>query len=219
MSHVPEPTVMPVDRERWRREIHLSNFVNTAYQYQDVKSLGDGVRSILIIGPGQGVDTHFLKWAGYDVTTFDIDETFQPDHVGSVHALTMFGDRRFDVVIASHVLEHLPVAFLDAAIAELARVARFALVYLPVAGRPVQLRFNPSVRFLGFSLIVDVFNWLHRPDGVTARYAGGQHFWEMGMRGFRKDDVRRRLQKSFDVLREYRNIDWLPSYNFVLRSR
>jgi hypothetical protein len=218
MSHSPQPSVMPGNRVAWRREIHLSNFVNTAYQYQDLQSLGD-VQKVLIIGPGQGVDTQFLKWAGYVVTTFDIDDTFEPDHIGSVHAMDVFGDRQFDVVIASHVLEHLPVSFLDAAIAELARVARCALVYVPVAGRPVQLRFNPSVRFLGFSLIVDVFNWMRGPDGVTPRYAGGQHYWELGMRGFRKADVRRRLETSFEVLREYRNIDWLPSYNFVLRSR
>ena len=218
MSQVPQPSVMPIDREKWRREIHLSNFVNTAYQYRDVRSLGE-VHDILIIGPGQGVDTHFLKWAGYNVTTFDIDQTFQPDQVGSVHEMTMFRDRQFDAVIASHVLEHLPVPFLDRAIAEVARVGRFALVYLPVAGRPVHIRFDPSVRVLQRSVIIDVFNWLHRPDGVTPRYAGGQHYWEIGMRGFRKSDVRRRLQAHFDIVDEYRNIDWLPSYNFILRAR
>src|SRR5207237_3857301 len=131
----PQPTVMPVDREAWRKEIHLSNFVNAGYQYRDLQSCGADVRKVLIIGPGQGLDTHVLRWLGYDVTTFDIDETFSPDHIGSVHQMTLFSDRQFDAVIASHVLEHLAVPYLDAALAELARVGRFALVYLPVAGR------------------------------------------------------------------------------------
>ena len=70
---------MPVDREVWGQELHLCNFINSYYQYRDIQSCGK-VEKILIIGPGQGLDTHILKWRGYDVTTFDIDETFNPDH-------------------------------------------------------------------------------------------------------------------------------------------
>jgi len=216
---IPEPTVMPIDREAWRKEINLSNFVNSYYQYRDVGSCGDGVRRILVIGPGQGLDTAIFKWAGFDVTTFDIDETFKPDYIGSVHAMTMFGDKSFDVVIASHVLEHLALPYLDAAIDELARVAGHAIVYLPVAGRHAQVRLIPAVKGIDVSLHFDLHNWLHKPDGVTARYCGGQHFWEIGMRGFRVKDVERRLARRFEVLNSYRNHDWSPSHNFVLRAR
>ncbi len=215
---VPAPTVMPVDRERWRAQIHRSNFVNSWCQYRDVQSCGD-VRRLLVVGPGQGLDTAIFRWAGYEVTTFDIDETFRPDLVGSVHDMPMFGDAQFDVVVASHVLEHMAVPYLDRALAELARVARHAVVYLPVHGRQVQLRFVPALMNLEFSFVLDVFNYLKRPDGVTPRYAEGQHFWEMGMRGFRRRDVLARFAPHFEVLRHYRNPDWPVSYNFVLRSR
>jgi hypothetical protein len=218
-STAPQPTVMPVDREAWRKEIHLSNFVNAAYQYRDLQSCGEDVRKVLIIGPGQGLDTHVLRWLGYEVTTFDIDETFSPDHIGSVHRMTLFADRQFDAVIASHVLEHLAVPFLDAAIGELARVGRYALVYLPVAGRHMQLRFIPGVRAIDLSFHFDFLNWFRKPDGVTPRYMGGQHFWEIGMRGFGVKDVSRRFAAHFEILSAYRNRDWLPSQNFVLKSK
>ena len=214
----PTPAVMPVDRETWKRELHLSNFTNAYYQYRDVQRCGD-VRRILIVGPGQGLDTQLFKWRGYDVTTFDIDETFGPDVLGSVHDMHMFGNRQFDVVIASHVLEHLAVAYLDRALGELARVARFALVYLPVAGRHAQFRIIPGFKHIDVSIVIDFFNYFARPDGVTSPYCQGQHFWEVGRPGFTTRHVRQRIAQHFEILDAYRNRDWTPSYNLVLSSR
>lgn len=208
---------MPVDREHWFRQLDLSNFVNAYYQFRDVSRI-EGCRRVLIVGPGQGLQTEILKWRGYEVTTLDIDETFKPDVIGSVHDMNMFGDGRFDVVIASHVLEHLAVAYLDRSLGELSRVADNALVYLPVAGRHAQARLQPGFKGIDVSIVLDLFNYMHRPNGVEPKYCGGQHFWEVGMRGFRVRDVKRRMSAYFDVLEVYRNRDWNPSVNFVLRS-
>lgn len=208
---------MPVDREKWAGELHLSNFLNTHCQYRDIQSCVD-VKKLLIIGPGQGLDTQVLKWREYQVTTFDIDKTFNPDVIGSVHDLSMFDNGSFDVAIASHVLEHLAVPFLDHCLSELARVGRYCLIYLPVAGRHFQLRLKMDIKGIDLSYILDLFNFFHRPDGVTPRYCQGQHFWEIGMRGFRVADLVRRFEKQFEVIRHYRNRDWNPSYNFILKS-
>lgn len=212
------PDVMPLDRERWKRQLDLSVFVNAFYQSRDVESVG-GARTVLVIGPGQGLANSVLAWRGFDVTTFDIDETFRPDHQGSVHDMQMFGAQQFDVAIASHVLEHLPLAYLDPALAELARVARYSLVYLPVAGRHFQVRFMPGFKGIDMSLLLDVFNVLNRPDGVTPRYCAGQHYWEIGRVGFHVRDLRRRFISHFEIVSAYRNRDWTPSYNFILRSK
>ena len=217
-SDVPPPSVMPVDREAWSKRLDLSNFVNAYYQYRDVQRCGD-VRRILIVGPGQGLDTAVFRSRGYDVVTFDIDATFRPDVLGSVHDMTMFPDREFDAVIASHVLEHMALPYLDPALRELARVARHAIIYLPATGRHVQVRMVPGFRGLDLSLAFDVHNYFHQPDGVTPRYCGGQHFWEVGMRRFRRRDMLRRFARYFDVVEAYRNRDWILSQNFVLRSR
>jgi methyltransferase family protein len=214
---VPAPTVMPVDRVEWSKQLNITNFVNTYYQFRDLQRLPD-VRRILIVGPGQGLDTQVLRWRGYDITTFDIDSTFTPDYLGSVHDLHMFRDREFDALIASHVLEHLAVPYLDAALGEIARVARFALVYLPTAGRHGQLRVKPGIRGWDWSVAWDLFNYAERPEGSTPKYRENQHFWEVGMVGFRVKDLMRRFTPHFEVLDAYRNPDWIYSYNFVLRS-
>jgi hypothetical protein len=215
---IPEPDVMPVNREAWAKELNLSNFVNAYYQFRDVESFGS-VKSILVVGPGQGLDTAVFRWRGYQVTTFDIDETFQPDVIGSCHDMQMFRDSQFDVVIASHVLEHLPLPYLDTALAEIARVGRFALVYLPVTGRHFHFRIVPGMLGIDLSLIIDLLPFWHKPDGMNARYCQGQHYWEVGLRNFRKADLVKRFSAAFEVLRVYRNRDWTPSQNFVLRSR
>jgi SAM-dependent methyltransferase len=215
---IPPPDVMPLDRDRWFEELHLSNFVNTYYQFRDLQSIQD-CRKILIVGPGQGLDTQVLKWRGYEVVTFDIDETFKPDAVGSVHDLRIFAAGQFDAVIASHVLEHLAEPHLDTALSEIARIGRYALVYLPVHGRHFQLRLIPGFKELDISLVLDLYNYFRKPDGITPRYMAGQHFWEIGMRGYRVRDIVRRVSRHFDVLSVYRNKDWLPSQNFVLKSK
>jgi hypothetical protein len=214
---IPPPSVMPIDREIWACQLNLSNFVNTYYQYRDLQLCGD-VKKLLIIGPGQGLDTQVLKWRKYEVMTFDIDNTFNPDVIGSVHDLSMFHDGQFDAVIASHVLEHLAVPYLDLCLRELARVSKYSIIYLPVAGRHFQMRLLMDLKSIDLSFLLDLFNYFHRPDGITPRYCTNQHYWEIGMRGFRVRDMNRRLSQYFKVLSTYRNKDWLPSYNFVLES-
>lgn len=217
-SRAPVPDVMPVDRAAWQRELHLSNFVNAYYEYRDLSSLPE-IRRVLVVGPGQGLGVQVLRWRGYDVTTFDIDETFTPDVLGSVHDMSAFASASFDAVLTSHVLEHLPLDYLDPALREIARVGRFALVYLPVAGRHAQLRLQPGFRGLDLALNLDLFSPLERPDGRSARYMQGMHYWEVGHRGFRVRDLCRRFERCFEVLAHYRNRDWLHSHNFLLRAR
>lgn len=217
MTRIPCPAVMPVDVDSWRTRLDLSTFVNAYYQYRDLQRF-EHCREVLVVGPGQGLVPDVLRARGYAVTTFDIDARFAPDHLGSVHDLSVFPDARFDAVIASHVLEHLAVPFLDPALSEIARVGRAALVYLPVAGRHVSLRVSPGFANIDVSLVCDLFNYFQRPDGVTPSFMAAQHFWEVGRRGFSVASVRRRMATHFEIVDAYRNRDWLPSYNFVLRS-
>ena len=214
----PSPHVMPIDREQWKSRLSLCNFVNSYYQYKDLVSLGS-VKNILLIGPGQGLETEILRWRGYNITTFDIDETFSPDIIGSVHQMDVFDTMQFDVVIASHVLEHMAESYLCKSLSEISRVGKHALIYLPVTGRHMQLRWIAGIKSIDLSFIADIYNYFSRPDGKSPRYCGGQHYWEIGFRGFRVKDMLNKFMIHFDIISHYRNRDWLPSYNFILRSK
>ena len=79
-KNIPLPKVMPVDRKTWLHILSNSNFQNAAAEYSDILSLPD-ISTVLVIGPGQGLDVAILRWRDYVITTFDIDQTFSPDYV------------------------------------------------------------------------------------------------------------------------------------------
>ncbi len=218
MNLKPGLGVMPIDREAWGKQLGLCNFINSYYQFRDL-TLFPSVKRILIVGPGQGLDPVILRWRGFDVTTFDIDETFSPDVIGSVHQMDMFSESEFDVVIASHVLEHLPLEYLDPALSEIARIAHHALIYLPVNGLAIQLRFLTNFRNLCWSNVIDVRKWWSKPSSKVPRYMSGQHYWEIGVRGCSLKKITDRMLAFFEVKSVYRNQDWTPSMNFALTSR
>ncbi|MBK9130715.1 MAG: methyltransferase domain-containing protein [Gammaproteobacteria bacterium] len=217
-STIPEPHVMPIDREKWKEKLSLCNFINAYYHYRDLVSVG-GIKSVLLIGPGQGLEAGILRSRGFSVTTFDIDNTFRPDITGSVHDMTMFSNSQFDSVIASHVLEHLAEPYLDQSLSEISRIGRSALIYLPVAGRHMQFRWIAGFKNIDLTFTIDLFNYFRRHDGKSAKYCSGQHYWEIGVKGFRKKEITQRIRNHFEILHKYRNKDWPPSYNFVLKSK
>jgi hypothetical protein len=132
--------------------------------------------------------------------------------------MNMFSNRQLDAVFASHVLEHLPIDYLDQSLQEIARVGKCAIIYLPVHGHLGLLRFISGLRGIDLCFTYEIFNYFERPDGKTAKYMAGQHYWEIGLRGFRVKDLLKRFSKHFEVLTHYRNTDFLMSYNFVLRA-
>jgi len=128
-AHVTlEPTVMPADRESWARQIHLSKFIDSYSQCLDISDRPHCKR-VLNIGPGQGVDTRVFRWRSYDVTAYDIGETFRSDHQGSVSQLDAFSNGQFDFVTADNILEHPAVTYLEQLLIEIAPVRRYALIY------------------------------------------------------------------------------------------
>jgi hypothetical protein len=218
LASIPEPTTMPVDKAAWLSQLHISNFHNAFYEYRDVQSCTQG-KKILIVGPGQGLEVTVFKSRGYDVTTFDIDSAFNPDHLGSVHDMNCFKDKQFDVVIASHVLEHMSFNYFDTALKELARVANYALIYLPYAGRHIDLGLVLYQGSRERHLRINIEPFWRKPSLTEARFASGQHFWEIGVKGCTKAIIRKALDVRFEVLNAYQNPHWMVSMNYVLRSR
>jgi hypothetical protein len=76
-----------------------------------------------------------------------------------------------------------------------------------------------DLKGIDFSFIFDLFNYFHKPDGVTARYCQGMHYWEVGMQGFTVSALKLRISERFNIIARYRNRDWLPSYNWILESK
>lgn len=88
--------------------------------------------TVLDVGCGVGVLCDWLADRGYAMTGVDVDgdlmdRMLSPHVVGSIDALP-FADQSFDAVVASEVLEHLPIGVYERSPAELARVARSTII-------------------------------------------------------------------------------------------
>ena len=169
-------------------------FVSYYWQLREVLALEP--RSVLEVGAGDRVFGNFIKEnTEVPYVCVDIAEDLRPDVVGSVLALP-FPDKSHDVVCAFEVLEHLPFEQFDTALSELARVARMHVVisvphFGPMFSFSLKIPFLPQVRF-AFKIPFPkrhVFN--------------GQHYWELGKKGYPVSLVRQKLSARGRILKDF----------------
>lgn len=105
-------------------------------------------------------------------------------------------DDSYDVVCAFQVLEHLPYEQFNLALHELARVSRkHVLLSLP--------HFGPSFRiFIKIPLFPELRYAFKFPYPIKHNW-NGQHYWEIGKRGYSPHKIRRVIEKKFLIKKEY----------------
>jgi hypothetical protein len=215
-ENAPRVHPMPVDAQKYAQNISVVNFINAYAQVRDI--LNYGARSVLIVGIGVGLESIILRHKyNIEVCTLDIDPGFKPDIVGSVHKMDMFKDQQFDVVVASHILEHLPFSLFDQSLSELSRVARHAIIYLPYGGRHLEWKFSYCQRVREYALRLHIPLML-MTDGESLVLQEGYHYWECGIPGFSVSKITSLLAKHFQIDNRYHNKEWKYSINFCLTS-
>lgn len=164
-SHYAFSTYM--DKKRW-----------TSIWHQLDEVLAAGPSRVLEVGPGRGLFKAAAAIHGLPVETFDIDPDLKPDHLGSVIEMA-FGDGEFDAVCAFQILEHLEYEHALRAVKEMGRVARNHLIIsLPEATKRYPLQI--TVPRIGLVTLQIPYPHL-RPRRIEF---DGQHYWELGARGF-----------------------------------
>jgi 2-polyprenyl-3-methyl-5-hydroxy-6-metoxy-1,4-benzoquinol methylase len=131
--------------------------------------------SVLEIGIGNGFTSTFLRNAGFNVTTVDINPALCPDIVCSLTELPRFLEgRRFDLIVCCEVLEHLPFEEFDAALSMFARYAN--RLFLTIPSYSMWAGFSGFIRAPFVNRLINVGismrKWKHR--------ANDAHFWELG---------------------------------------
>jgi hypothetical protein len=151
------------DRERWM-----------SYWHQIRAVLSVRPKTVLEIGPGSGVFRNYLRSAGVEVKTLDIDTTRNVDYIADITKLdaTLPQGLMFDAVCAFQVLEHLPLADFEACLQNIARRANpHVFISLPYRGLHVRLAmwWGDYSFTLGHKLMLP---WRAKPCP--------EHYWELG---------------------------------------
>lgn len=146
------------------------------HQMRVVASLD--VQKILEIGPGPGLFKLLVGNIGYHVETVDLDPDLKPDHVASATELPV-DSGSFDLACAFQVLEHMPFEIALSALDEMARVSsKYVVISLPDSRRT--WRYLAHLPRLGERNIL-----VPRPQvSVPSHQFDGEHYWEIGKRGF-----------------------------------
>ncbi len=162
-----------IEREGYLNDNYfsVSMLATFAHQINDIYTLRPG--NIIEIGIGNGFTSTFLKSAGYDVTTCDINENLGPDHVLQVQQLaSAFPQSQFDLAVCCEVLEHIPFEEFEPAVAAISNVAD--RLYLTL---PNYRKYFGISGFFDFPRIRKLFNigaYIRIPRPVPM-----EHFWEL----------------------------------------
>lgn len=188
---------MPQVPKEWYRFEHyggVSRFVSYAHQIGTI--LATNPQSVLEVGVGDHVVGSYIKrQTAIAHTGVDIAEDLKPDVIADIRKLP-FPNKSFDTVCAFEVLEHLPFDDFDVTLGELTRVAkRYLLVSLPHFGPPakflLKLPFIPEIRFA-----------LKIPYPIAHAF-NGEHYWEIGKRGYPPSRIRSLISRYASIEREF----------------
>jgi SAM-dependent methyltransferase len=91
------------------------------YYQQTVQVLKHGPATVLEIGPGDHTVTDFLRRKGIAVETLDNDAALQPTYLADLREPLPI-DRRYDLVLASEVFEHMNIAWLPRVLSHIREV-------------------------------------------------------------------------------------------------
>ncbi len=202
-------TQVSKDHYSFEKYVQLDRWSSYYYQLQEIYSFRPS--SVLEVGPGDGTVRDHLIRRGISYTSVDVAEDLGPDVIGSVLDLP-FPNDSFDVVCAFEVLEHVPFNSFDRALAELARVSRGPVVIsLPHFGPPIQLQVK--VPFLPY------FRYAWKIPYPRRHVWDGEHYWEIGKRGYSVSRIKRHLEKIYTMQKSYVPFEHQYHHFFVLTKR
>ena len=192
----------------------VDHFISIAEQIRLVYSLKR--KNILEIGIGNGLVSDFLKKAGLNVTTVDINPNLKPDIVGSITDLAeILHQRKFDIVLCSEVLEHMPFDYFEKTISNIAATtSEYAVLTLPRCQKVIfDIQFKIKIPKLPY-IEKGIFWTL--PDSHI--YDG--HHWELDSSQPTKiKSIKNILEKYFTIL-DFSRFRFRPVHHyFILRKR
>jgi ubiquinone/menaquinone biosynthesis C-methylase UbiE len=203
-----------VNKEHYSFEkyFYKGRWMSYWYQAKEI-SIRQDIKSVLDVGPGTTFMRDILKIHRSDISyqTLDIADDIAPDIKGSVTSIPL-ADNSYDAVTAFQVLEHIKFEDFEIALQEMRRVSnKYVFISLPHFGGSVEFQF----RMPPFKQIQCAFR-IPRP--ITHVFKG-QHYWEIGKKGYSQGRIRTIIRKHFDIIDEYVPYENQYHHFFILKIK
>ncbi len=193
----------------------ISRWISYYYQINLTQKLRP--QKALEIGIGNRTVTNYLQQNGTRIETCDFDKTLNPDHVADIRDLP-FEDNSYDLIMACQILEHLPWEDVDKALSELSRVtSKNVIISIPYSA----VNFEAALKFPFVDKLIKkpFLNLFFRiPHFFMGIKFNGEHYWEMGRKGYSARKIRKALKQHFKIKKEVRPVLNPYHYFFVLEK-
>ena len=108
----------------------------------------------------------------------------------------LLGDKKFDVILCCQVLEHLPHDRFENILQQLEWHADHVIISLPYSAMKYKFEVKlPVIKTVKLNVYIHKFFKKHKFDG--------EHYWEIGTRGYTKRSVLKSMRKFFLVEKWY----------------
>jgi len=179
-----------------------------SYWHQTDLSLRHAPKTVLEIGPGNGFLSTYLRRAGLEVTTVDLDPALRPGVAAALPHLP-FADSSFDLVVCFEVLEHIPFESFVDCLREIRRISR----------ANVAISLPDAERVLKFDTLLSKLWHIHFLFNVPRVFApkhrfNGEHHWEIGKRGYRQGRILAAMEGAGLKVREHWRAFESPYHHF-----
>ncbi|NER23864.1 MAG: class I SAM-dependent methyltransferase [Symploca sp. SIO1C2] len=169
----------------------LHQLCSFVHQIHDIHRLKP--TSILEVGIGNGFTSSFLRRAGFEVVTVDINPRLEPDICCPISEMqSCLEGRFFDLVVCCEVLEHMPFQEFESSINIFHSLSQRLYLTLPnykrTFGVGMLLNF-PKLPYLAVDAHLELPN---------IKVLDREHFWEVGSsRATRKKEIEGYLKKIY----------------------
>jgi ubiquinone/menaquinone biosynthesis C-methylase UbiE len=194
----------------FERYFYKGRWMSYWYQAKEIISRPE-ILTVLDVGPGTVFLKSILTIHRPDISysSIDVAADVKPDIVGGVTRMPI-PDNAYDVVCAFQVLEHIEFDDFEIAVAEMKRVSKkYVFISLPHFGPSIELQFKmPFLPRIQRAVKIP-FPKVH--------LFGGQHYWEIGKKGYSAQKIRSILQKHLTLIDEYVPFENQYHRFFILR--
>lgn len=183
-----------------------------SYYHQIEETLKSESNNVLIIGKGDGIVPKVLRSYIKEVKTFDIAEDLEPDYIGNILEINEIIYKKYECIICCEVLEHLPFEHFEKCIKKLEEITeKKCIISLP-----------QQYIWSGFSLKIPKIPLLNLNISIPKSYVNykfnGEHYWEIGTKGYSVGKIRKILEKYFNIEYEYTPIENKYHRFFILKK-